>query len=104
MSGLQETREKARARSVLLALVVLAGVLAIAVVVSLSLVGGFVDTHFTPGLGLKNASILAFVATMVVMVVFAIAAGDGFLGEIQFMIAGFAGFFVVLWLLLAWVF
>jgi hypothetical protein len=57
-----------------------------------------------PGLGLRSAALIAFVATLIVMVVMAIAAGDGLLGEIQFMLAAFAGFFVVSWLLLAWVF
>jgi hypothetical protein len=33
-----------------------------------------------------------------------VAAGDGFFGEIQFMIAAFFSFFVVLWLLIAWIF
>lgn len=57
-----------------------------------------------PGLGLRSAAMISFAATLVVMVVLAIAAGDGLLGEIQFMLAAFAGFFVVLWLLLAWIF
>jgi hypothetical protein len=31
-------------------------------------------------------------------------AGEGLVGEIQFMIVGFAGFFLVLWVLIAWIF
>jgi hypothetical protein len=34
----------------------------------------------------------------------AIAAGDGLLGEIQFMLAAFGGFFVISWLMIAWIF
>jgi len=37
-------------------------------------------------------------------VVLALAAGDGLLGELQFMIGAFVSFFVVIWLLVAWIF
>lgn len=59
---------------------------------------------FAPGLGLKQAAIIAFGLTVLVFLVFAIAAGDGLLGELQFMLGGFFGFFTILWLMLAWVF
>jgi hypothetical protein len=36
--------------------------------------------------------------------VFAVAAGDGLIGEIQFIIPGFFLFFVFFWLMLAWIF
>ena len=38
------------------------------------------------------------------LVVLAIAAGDELLGEIQFMTGCFASFFVVIWLMIAWIF
>jgi hypothetical protein len=38
------------------------------------------------------------------MVVFTITSGDGLLGELQFMLAGFLAFFVIFWLLIAWAF
>jgi hypothetical protein len=38
------------------------------------------------------------------MIIFAISAGDGLLGEIQFILGGFFLFFVIIWLLVAWVF
>ena len=60
--------------------------------------------HLEPGIGLKQAAVIAFIATLVVFVVMAIAAGDGLLGEIQFMLAGFGGFFVACWLMIAWIF
>jgi hypothetical protein len=59
---------------------------------------------FAEGLGLRDAAVLAFLLTVGVLVLFAVVAGDGLLGEIQFMIAGFAGFFCVSWLLIAWLF
>jgi hypothetical protein len=67
-------------------------------------VGPAIAAFFAPGLGLKSAALIAFGATLAVMIVMAVAAGDGLLGELQYMIAGFAGFFVVLWLLIAWAF
>lgn len=60
--------------------------------------------HTEPGVGLKQAAVIAFIVTLLVFIVMAVAAGDGLLGEIQFMLAGFGGFFVVLWLLIAWIF
>jgi len=48
--------------------------------------------------------VISFLVTLVVIVVMAFVAGEGLLGELQYMIAGFAGFFVVLWLLIAWIF
>jgi hypothetical protein len=38
------------------------------------------------------------------MIVFAISSGDGLLGEIQFILGGFFLFFVIIWLLVAWIF
>lgn len=66
--------------------------------------GPIVAEHFEPGVGLKSAAVIAFVLTMVSFVVLAIAAGDGLLGELQYMIAAFAGFFLVCWLMIAWIF
>ena len=68
------------------------------------LVGPAMIEAFAPGLGLKSAALIAFFVTLGVLVVMAIAAGDGLLGELQYMLIGFGGFFVVLWLMLAWVF
>jgi hypothetical protein len=46
---------------------------------------GFID-FFEPGVGLKNASIYGFFVTLTVFILFAIFAGDGLIGEIQFML------------------
>jgi hypothetical protein len=48
--------------------------------------------------------VIAFFVTIGVFVTLAVTAGDGLIGEFQFMIAGFGGFFVVLWLMIAWIF
>lgn len=70
----------------------------------LPLVAGFIDQHFTPGLDLRNAAVIAFFVTVVTLVVFAFAAGDGLLGELQFMLGGFVSFFLIFWLFIAWIF
>jgi hypothetical protein len=66
--------------------------------------GGPLAEHFEPGVGLKTAAVIAFFVTIGVFVTLAVTAGDGLIGEFQFMIAGFGGFFVVLWLMIAWIF
>ncbi|MAK42760.1 MULTISPECIES: hypothetical protein [unclassified Spongiibacter] len=70
----------------------------------LPLVAGFIDQHFTPGLDLRNAAVIAFFVTVATLVVFAFAAGDGLLGELQFMLGGFVSFFLIFWLFIAWIF
>ena len=64
----------------------------------------WVVQFFDPGLGLKTASIIGFFVTIILFVVFAIAAGDGLFGEIQFMIGGFMAFWLIFTLMIAWVF
>ena len=59
---------------------------------------------FEPGVGLKLASILGFFVAMILFIVFAIFAGDGLLGELQFMIGGFLVFFLIFTVMIAWVF
>lgn len=79
-------------------------VAAMATYLMLPLMAGVIDSHFSPGLGMKDAAVIAFFVTAALLVVFAIAAGDGLLGELQFMLSGFLGFFLVLWLMIAWIF
>ncbi len=57
-----------------------------------------------PGVGMKTAAIWSFGITFVMFLVFAVVAGDGLLGEIQFMLLGFFLFFVIITLLIAWIF
>ena len=78
--------------------------LGVALMLFLPVLGSFIDQHFSAGMGLKDAAIVAFFTTVVTLVIFAVAAGDGLLGELQFMLSGFFGFFLVLWLLIAWIF
>lgn len=102
--GDAEEKDKKEARTIAIGLGVLVVLVLVAGVFALPFVAAFNAAHLAPGLGAKDAALLAFIATIVVLVVFAVAAGDGLLGELQFMLAGFFSFFLVLWLLIAWIF
>ncbi|EXJ13447.1 hypothetical protein [Imhoffiella purpurea] len=56
------------------------------------------------GMGLKAAVPWGFGVTVGLFVLFALVAGDGLIGELQFMLGSFFSFFLVLTLLIAWVF
>ena len=60
---------------------------------------------FAAGLGLKNAALISFgVSLAVILVMAVVSGGDAIFGELPFTIAGFLIFFVVFWLLIAWIF
>lgn len=61
-------------------------------------------TGLEAGVGLKTAALWSFGVTVALMLVFAFAAGDSLIGELQFMLAGFFLFFVIITLLIAWIF
>ncbi|WP_339803101.1 hypothetical protein [uncultured Marinobacter sp.] len=102
MIGKTGSKDAKEARAVAVALIVLVIALAIGAYFAMPMLAEFNQTHLAPGIGLKAAAVWAFLATMVVLIVFAVAAGDGLLGELQFMLVGFFAFFLVLWLLIAW--
>ena len=104
MAGDNASKDKKEARSLAIVLLVLLAALAGAALLAMPMLAGFNQAYLASGVDLKEAAIIAFVTTMVVLVIFAIAAGDGLLGELQFMLLGFFAFFVVLWLLIAWIF
>lgn len=56
------------------------------------------------GLGLKDALPWGFGVTLALLVVLAMVAGDGLIGELQFLLGSFFSFFLILTLLIAWVF
>jgi hypothetical protein len=60
---------------------------------------------FSAGLGLKNAALISFGVSLAVILVMAIVSGgDAIFGELPFTIAGFLLFFVIFWLMIAWIF
>ena len=63
-----------------------------------------VTTAFDEGVGLKTAAIWSFFITVALFVLFAVIAGEGLLGELQYMLGAFFSFFALITLLIAWVF
>jgi len=88
-----------------LAVVVLIAVLVLAllVVFLLPAAAPIVGT-LNEGLGIREAVPWGFGLTVALIAFFALVAGDGLLGELQFMLGAFFAFFLILTLLIAWVF
>ena len=60
---------------------------------------------FSEGLGLKTAALISFGVSFAAILVMTVASGgDAILGELPFTIAGFLIFFVIFWLMIAWIF
>lgn len=104
MVGEADSKDKDESRKIAVALIALVLVLGIAILLMLPMLSEIVSVHLSPGLGLKDSAIIAFFITVVIMIIFALASGDGLLGEIQFILSSFFLFFVIIWLLVAWLF
>ena len=89
---------------IVVGIVVVAGLFVSLVVLELPKMVTFVDEVFTPGLGLRSAAIIAAIVSFLVLIAFALASGDGIIGEIAFVIPGFFVFFLFFWIMTAWVF
>lgn len=87
-----------------LAMLVILGLLVIAVTWIVPDMMAGVSAALDPGVSMKSAAKYAFVLTLVVLGFFAVVAGDGLLGEIQYILPAFFTFFLFNWLLIAWVF
>ena len=69
------------------------------------LIGLGASDPFSAGLGLKNAALISFGVSLVVILVMAVVSGgDAIFGELPFTILGFLIFFVIFWLMIAWIF
>ena len=104
MVGETDRKEKDESRKIAALLISLVVLLAAGALLLLPGLTAVVATHFEPGLGLRTAAVISFFVSAVLMIIFAIASGDGLLGEIQFVIPGFLVFFLILWLMIAWIF
>ena len=100
MVGETDQKQKNESRKIALALV---GVVSLVVIAGLLMLPALAEA-MAPGLGLKDAAIIAFFVTAILLIIFAVAAGDGLLGELQYMLAGFFLFYLIFWLMIAWVF
>ena len=104
MSGDIDRKDKSEVRNIALALLVLVVLFVAASVLIAPMASDFNAHYFAEGVGPKDAAVISFFVTTVLMVLLALAAGDGLLGELQFVIGAFVSFFVVIWLLVAWIF
>ena len=95
-------KRTARTTALLLVLIVLALVAGI-VLLAPELFAAF-EPAFSAGVGLRTAAIISFFLTLVVMLLFTLAAGDGLIGELQFVLPAFFVFFLFFWLGIAWLF
>ncbi|SMN14674.1 hypothetical protein CRYPA_655 [uncultured Candidatus Thioglobus sp.] len=99
-----DANDKNESRKIAIALILLVAVLSVSMALLFPALVDIFSTHLEPGLGVKEAAIISFFITVVLMIVFTIASGDGLLGELQFLLIGFLLFFVIIWFLLAWIF
>jgi hypothetical protein len=99
-----DAKDKNESRKIAIALIALVLILGVSIVLLLPALADIATTYLAPGLGLKDSAIISFFITAVLMIIFAVASGDGLLGELQFILIGFLLFFVIIWLLLAWIF
>lgn len=104
MVGEEDQKDKNESRKIAIVLISLLVVVGAAAMLLLPSLSEFAGMHLQPGLGLKTAAIIAFFVTVVLFLVFAVFSGDGLLGELQFLLLGFFLFFVIFWLMIAWVF
>lgn len=104
MAGDTGNKDEKDARTIAIALIILVVLLVVGGFFAMPMLAEFNQVYLAPGVGIKDAAVVAFIATMLVLIIFAVVSGDGLIGEIQFILVGFFAFFVVLWLLIAWVF
>jgi hypothetical protein len=106
MPSPQDERDRKEARRLLLAAAIAILLLIVIGAVGIYFITGLGDSDpFSAGLGLKGAAIVSFGVSLVLILVMAIVSGgDAIFGELPFTIAGFLIFFVIFWLMIAWIF
>ena len=106
MPSPQDERDRKEAARLLLAAAIAILLLIVIGAVGIYFITGLGDSDpFSEGLGLKGAAIVSFGVSLVLILVMAIVSGgDAIFGELPFTIAGFLIFFVIFWLMIAWIF
>lgn len=104
MTGETDRKDKNEARKIAIVLVSLVIVALVAAILFIPSLADVSAAWFEPGLGLKTSAIIAFCISLVVVLVFAVVSGEGIVGEIQFILPGFLIFFLIFWLMVAWIF
>jgi hypothetical protein len=106
MPSPQDERDRKEAARLLLAAAIAILLLIVIGAVGIYLITGLGDSDpFSAGLGLKGAAIVSFgVSLVLILIVAIVSGGDAIFGELPFTIAGFLIFFVIFWLMIAWIF
>lgn len=106
MPDVNDRRDRKEALRLLVAAV--SGILLLIVILGAGfyyLVGLGASDPFAAGLDLKDAALISFAVSLVVILVMAVVSGgDAIFGELPFTILGFLIFFVIFWLMIAWIF
>ena len=104
MIGNSDLKDRNDSRKILLSLAVLFIILILAIIFMFPHFFDILSTSTSTGLGLKDSAVVSFFVSLVLVTVLAMVSGDGLLGEVQFVVVGFLLFFIVFWLMIAWVF
>jgi len=104
MVGETDIKDKNEARKIVILLISLVAVLLIGGALLFPALMEIATVHMLPGLGFKDAAVISFFVTIVLMIVLTITAGEGLLGELQFVLGGFFLFFLIIWMFIAWIF
>lgn len=107
MAGQEDRRDRREATKLFvaaaIALILLVAVGAAGLYYFADLMGS--SDPFSQGLGLKNAALISFgVSFVAILIMTIVSGGDAIFGELPFTIVGFLIFFVVFWLMIAWIF
>ena len=104
MIGNSDLKDRNDSRKILLSLTVLFIILILSIIFMFPQFFEILSTSTSTGLGLKDSAVVSFFVSLVLVTVLAMVSGDGLLGEVQFVVVGFLLFFIVFWLMIAWIF
>ena len=104
MIGNSDLKDRNDSRKILLSLTVLFIILILSIIFMFPQFLEILSTSTATGLGLKDSAVVSFFVSLVLVTILAMVSGDGLLGEVQFVVVGFLLFFIVFWLMIAWVF
>jgi len=104
MLGNSDLNDRNDSRKILLLLTILFIILFLSAIFIFPSFLEILSTVTSSGLGLKSSAVVSFFVSIILVSILAIVSGDGLLGEVQFVLAAFFLFFIVFWLMIAWIF
>ncbi len=104
MIGDKDLRDKNDSRKILISLVALLLIISASAFFIFPSFIEILSSNLDSGLGLKDSAVISFFITLILLTILTVASGDGLLGEIQFVLIAFFLFFIIIWLMIAWIF